>query len=144
MSHCAPWINEANRPFGLMGRAAITASQAGITTVTDVTGLSVTFTALANRWYRLSAEVYVSSSVNADVAAISITDASNAQIQSGQALCPAGVGTVKLTCSDVINTTAGSKTYKVRASRASGTGTISIFAAATARATLTVEDLGPV
>ena len=39
-------------PWGIMGYAQATASQSGITTETNVTGLSVTFTADSTRYYK--------------------------------------------------------------------------------------------
>jgi hypothetical protein len=45
--------SQMNRlPWGIMGTGSKTADQNGITTVADITSLSVTFTAVSTRYYR--------------------------------------------------------------------------------------------
>lgn len=44
-----------NLPFGLVANATRTTAQTGIGVLTDLTGLSVTFTAIANRQYLMMA-----------------------------------------------------------------------------------------
>ena len=127
---------------GTLGYAQITASQVGITAVTDVTGLSVTFTAVAGRRYKITAEGYLASSVIDDVCAMQITDGSNNQVQSAQTQGSANA-TIKAVAHAIVVPGAGSRTYKVRALRAGGTGNVTFFAATNAPAFILVEDIGP-
>lgn len=127
-------------PLGRIGLATATADQTGITTVVDVTGLTVTFTAYTNRSYRLSAQCYLKSTVNGDVGNIAITDGSNTQVQSAQIPLTTTVATV--VCSTVVVPSAGSTTYKLRASRAAGTGSLTMSAGSAFPAIFLVEDIG--
>ena len=46
------WSQQWNMPWGVIGFTKSTTSQTGITTETLATGLSITFTAVANRYYK--------------------------------------------------------------------------------------------
>jgi hypothetical protein len=128
-----------------MGYRKVTANQTGITnTVVDLTGMSITFTAVAGRLYRLAAHGWFTSTVNTDTFRLSITDSANGYL---------------MICQDYVNTsttqsptcygfalhtfTAGSTTVKCRAALTSGTGTGTFNAHPTFPAVFTVEDIGP-
>lgn len=133
-----------SQPWGTIGYAEITTSPSTFTTIVDISGLSVTFTAVANRRYRITAGAILSSSVANDVARIWITNGSNTQLQAGStgAMPTATIGHSVL--AQVIKTpSAGSITYKVRAERAIGTGNITLTAGSTVPAYILVEDIGP-
>lgn len=134
-----PW----NMPWGRVATATMTTATSAVTTVVDITGATVTWTAVANRRYKISLLVRTESSVANDKSTVSITDASN----------------VILTATDrahaVVNTgephhvfweetiAAGSTTRKGRVVRLSGTGNVKINAGAALPNYMTVDDMGP-
>ena len=133
-------------PGGKMGYAERTTDQTGITSVTDITSLTVTWTAVAARRYRTSVYLNLESSVAADIMEATITDGSSSQKALGVVVMSA------LTAENdymtiVVSTTetglSGSTTRKVRARRRSGTGSVALRAGATYPAHILVEDIGP-
>jgi hypothetical protein len=129
-------------PGGKMGYASITSPQGSITgSATDITSLTVTWTAVSSRLYRTSFVTLASSTVATDVALVLITD---------------GSGTQKTTTSTYLDSTSsfmvssflletglsGSVTRKLRALR-TGSGTLTIQAATDYPAFILVEDIGP-
>jgi hypothetical protein len=133
----APW----NLPWGYVTSANITSNSANLTTLTDITGLSVTPTVVANRQLKITFTGFLDSTVSTDSIASYITDGSNTQLMQGY-VAGIGGGTTH-TVIAYVTTTAGSPTYKVRAARVSGTGNVKIGASATTPATIMVEDIGP-
>lgn len=127
------------------GYAVVTSTQGSITTVVDLTGLSVTFTAVAGRLYRLSAFALFTSATGGDVARLAITNAANTNLMLAQCVVSTAFATGANTVSGWTLQTfsAGSTTVKCRAMRATGTGTVSTAAGSTAPAVLLVEDVGP-
>lgn len=119
----------------------VVVNQGTITTVVDLTGLSVTWTAVTGRQYRIWLDAMVFSSVAADSAEITITTSGNTVVGGKNVYCPAVNTQVDASCIAYV-TGSGSVTYKGRARRAVGTGNVSLYAAATFPATLIVEDLG--
>lgn len=131
-----------DRPKGQVGYAQVTATQGSITTLTDLTSLSVSVTTEAGRRYKITAEVYAFSTVGNDVIGLVLADGSNTQLQSGQ-VQPAGSSvTIKMTCTLVHTPGSGTRTYKLRMQRVSGTGTVTMGGYANAPAFILVEDLG--
>jgi hypothetical protein len=111
-------------------------------TPVDLTSLSVTFTAVANRYYKISLMIPQVAGNAADRGYVSIyDDTASAAIQEtftdldtyGNTLAPFVVKTF----------TAGSRTIKAQAARDVGANPMNFYAAATAPATILVEDLGP-
>lgn len=128
-------------PLGRKGHATTTTSQTGITTVTDATGLSVTWTAVAGRYYRLMASVPATAVTNTAAPTMLITDSSNTQIAAGFGPTLAVGDNITLNAVAVVSPGSGSVTYKVRVQRQSGTGTITIQQAGNA-GWFVVEDIG--
>ena len=130
-----------NFPRGVMGYAKSTADSTTIsTTSADVPGMTVTFTAVANRLYRATFECFYSVSL-ASQNQFFITDGSNNQLDqiyqdSNLQFCP-------ISLIYIFTTTAGSKTYKVRAMTSAGTMTIYGATSGNRSYSFTVEDLGP-
>jgi hypothetical protein len=131
-------------PWGTLpgGYAQITANQAAITAEVDVTGLTVTVTVGANRRIRISACANIAATVADDVAelrikegvtVLSFWDGVVRVVGGGQTMAPQ----VTLT------PTAGVHTYKIAATLAIGTGSITVQAGATFPAFILVEDIGP-
>jgi len=130
-------------PRGTMGYAQITASQTGITTIVDVTGLTTTFTAVTGRRYRVSVDVYVNGTVAADTLGISIANGSNTQLTSTQIVAVANPAIQqRAVCSGIVTGINGSTTYKIRAIRLTGSGNMEVFASSANPGFILVEDIG--
>ena len=131
-------------PRGVMALAKnTTASQAGITTVTDLTGMSVTFTAVANRNYKASYHVYGIPTVTNACFSVNLQQGATI-LQIGNT--NGGVATVGTTVSAVwVGTfSAGSVTLKLAGQLTGGsTGTIKFEAATVLPWILVIEDIGP-
>jgi hypothetical protein len=132
--------DQANRfPRGVMAYATKTANQSLNTTFADITGLSVTFTAAAGRYYRYTV-FFNSADGDANSANIRVTDGSAvnkyqiAVDQDG----PAQFGFIILTY--VSTESAGSVTRKVQGKTSTGGATLN--ADATNVAWMLVEDIG--
>lgn len=131
-----------NAPWGRVGSAVATANQINITTVTDVTSLSVTWTAVANRFYRTTVIIPVFSQLNnAGIVNLVITDGTPTTKQSINLNASAGTD---LNISGFViesNIATGSATRKARIATTAGSGTIT--ASSTSVPTIIVEDIGP-
>ena len=133
--------SQMNRlPWGIIATASKTSSQTGITTVTDITSLTVTFTAVSTRYYRTTIWSLVKQNTSAGAPVIQITDGSNVQKTEGDFYIGAAgqFGTLCVQCVETGLT--GSTTRKGRAVTASGT--MDVVASSTFPAFILVEDLG--
>jgi hypothetical protein len=132
----------ANAPKGVMGYAEVTANQAGITTIVDLTSLTVTFTAISSRRYRTRVVGSPLSSVGGDFGRIDITDsAGSTTVEASQHLLST---TAYRQFAEVIETgLSGSITRKARYSRTAGTGSLTMTASSATKAFIIVEDIGP-
>lgn len=133
-------------PRGVLKSATITASVAvaASPTETDI-GLSVTFTAEAERHYRfvLAIPRGISSTVANDLCRVILADSGGTNIEEYNANIPTANRSVGQTwVSQPFTGLSGSITRKIQASRVAGSGNVSFDAAAIAPATLYVEDLG--
>lgn len=126
---------------GVVATATKTSGQGSITSVTDVTSLSVTFTAVTGRRYRLSFQGQVYSNVSGDTVQVQITDSTNAVQNFGIALASSGYS-MSIRVDAYVTPSAGSVTYKVRALRNTGSGTVGIDCGSTYPAFLVAEDVG--
>jgi hypothetical protein len=128
-------------PWGITAFSQKTADQTGISTTADVTNLSVTWTAVSTRYYRIT--VYMASirqRTSSGIALVLITDGSNnVKTQANLSLttdqfAPAAVA-------DIETGLSGSTTRKVRMSTTAGT--VDVSAASSAQGWyIVVEDLG--
>lgn len=125
-----------------VGYTAKTTQQTGITTVVDITGLSVTFTAIAGRRYRVSLRALAFSSSAGDVAQVQLRDGGGTVLQLAQIPLPVANFGFIAHCDYVTNSWSGSVTVKAAALRNSGSGTITFEAGATYPAYILVEDIG--
>ena len=126
-----------------MGYASITASSASFTAVADISGLSVTWTAISTRVYELEFFGNVVSTASGDSIQVSIADSSNVQKALAKSGSTVATFSSQLGCKVRLTGLSGSVTYKVRALRAGGaSGTCTIEASATAPAYFTVKDVG--
>ena len=128
-------------PRGVMGYAQVTANQAGITTVaTDLTGVTVSFTANSTRYYRTTFYCFaVVQSTSNSFPIVRITDA--AGNQKNQAANFLAVGEQMAFNVSVVETgLSGSVTRKAQALVAAGSMTLA--ANATSPMFIVVEDIG--
>jgi hypothetical protein len=128
-------------PVGILGYAEITANQTGITTITDITGLSVAVTVGASRRIRVSVHVPTTTSSVA-------TDRGQAYIREGSTQLAASTkrfsginGESGFDFAWIGLPSAGSHTYKASYARITGTGNHEWNAGTTAPAFIMVEDI---
>jgi len=143
----APWGIVAATAGGTigLGYAVVTAPQASITTQVDLTSLSITFSTLANRMYRINAHCDFFSNTASDTANLYIVrDGTSIAIAHSAALgtSSADLRTVAI-MRPFIQTAAASVTLKLAAARQSGTGSLTMHAGATNVASMVIEDIGP-
>jgi hypothetical protein len=128
---------------GIIKEARRTSNQTGITTVTDLTGLTISHYVWPNRTYKVRGEVLLESNEVGDIPKLSLTDGSNNLLkQSFWVMQNAGQGTpysVELSFTGLVST----NTWKLRAQRNSGTSTVIMDASAANPAWLRLEDIGP-
>jgi hypothetical protein len=128
------------------GYAQITADQTSITTVTDVTSLTVTWTAVSSRRYRISFFVGVTHTAitTTGLAQILITDGSGTQKAKTMLDDVETTGEFRHLVGSVCETgLSGSTTRKIRASTDTGRGTMTVTASPTNPSYILVEDVGP-
>lgn len=128
-------------PGGWIGYAETTSAQSGITTVTDLTGLTVTVTVNTSRRIRITGQADITRTVSTDLVIGRVKEGST---NLGIFYSAATIGTFNTgQAGCVIAPTAGSHTYKLTLERSSGTGTCGVQAAAGEPNWILVEDLGP-
>lgn len=129
-----PW----NVPWGYVNQNTSTATTTGITSDTDV--VTVTWTAVANRRYRLTAQVNFQKKTNAGEVFVKLTDNSNALVQPAvrtMAIDAYGAETVQY----IVSPGAGSTTYKVRIS--ANNSSVSLALPGGGVHYIRVDDMGP-
>jgi hypothetical protein len=134
-----PW----NAPWGRVAAAVTSATdQTGISTVADITGLAtVSWTAFANRRYRVTLNVNILQNTSAATSEIIIANGANTILrQRSTSLAIAGVAGVTV-IHELNGLAAGSQTVKGRA--VTGAGTLTIANSFTRNGELIVEDIGP-
>jgi hypothetical protein len=101
--------------IGAIGRGSTSSAQTGIgTSVTDLTSLSVSWTAVSSRLYRLTAFLpQVQQKTSIGIVTISITTGANAKLVEGQVTLGIN-GLAPMTISALTSGLSGSVTYKVR------------------------------
>ena len=132
-----------NFPRGVMGYFISTANHAVTTTLADVTGASLTFTAVANRLYKATFSYYIQQSDAAAQLTIQLTDTTptvqNYRVQTNSN----NNGMNAASHTFLFTSTAGSITRKIRAQLNAGTGTIFGATADTRFYNFFIEDMGP-
>lgn len=132
-----------NAPWGIVGVAVATANQISIgSSAVDVTSLSVTWTATANRYYRTTVILPVFSQITTTgIVNLRITDSTPTTKQSINLNATAGTDVNIGGFVIESNIAAGSATRKARILTTAGSGTIT--ASSTSVPTIIVEDIGP-
>ena len=136
-----------NLPMGLVATPVNnTTINQTITTIADLTGMTLTFNTVTNRVYRVSYSFFANST-DASSLNVIITDGSNTAIQQSIFNFSAPFSPEGKQLSNFFYFTAsttGSITRKLRAQRQSGAGTILVFGAATLPFQFAIEDCGSV
>jgi hypothetical protein len=137
--------DQQNRfPRGVMALATTTnTNQTGVTTVVDITGMTVTFTAVANRNYKFTYHIYAIPTVTNACFTVGLKQGATLKQTS---IVNGGVAAVGATVNGLFvgTFTAGSTTLKLTGERTSGsTGTFTFFSDPTLPHFLLVEDIGP-
>jgi hypothetical protein len=128
-------------PGGWIGYAAVTANQGSITTVVDLTGLTVTVTVGTTRYLKITGYLPSWSSTNATAYATLTIVESSTTLNSATGSTPTiGSGTV-LSAVAVVTPSSGSHTYKLQLGSVTA-GTVTMSASATSPAFILVEDMG--
>lgn len=136
------WKKPWQMPWGVQGTPAVpTTAQTGISAITDLTGASVTFTAVANRYYRISGRCRVTKTTGVGAVTLSIRNGATViqEATAGMDITNINVGELAVLC--IYTVTAGSTTVKL--SLASTTASVDTFTDSTRPTTLVVEDIGP-
>ena len=128
-------------PFGVVQYSGTVASQA-VTTITDLTGLSATWTAIASRTYVIQAFATAYSSVGGDSIGLAIATSAGATVAIGHAVSNTNAVAVAINVAYKVTPSAGSVTYKLRGQR-SGTGTATYQPDGLTPSFILVTDLGP-
>lgn len=131
--------------LGVKARATIATAQTGITTVEDLTNLSVSWSAVSSRLYRITWKFLITGTAANDLAAVYLTDASNGQADRSLHEIPAllsGSGYVMSIGMHYATGLSGTITRKLRMERNVGSGSLSAYASGTEIGFLVVEDVG--
>ena len=132
----------SNLPFGVAGYVSLTSlSQTGITTATDITGATITFTAVANRPYAIFSHGYHNTTANDVTVGVLLKEGATTLDQAYSSATNATLGTT-VTGFAIRTFTDGSHTVKLQCVLAAGTGTITAEATATLTYDFVVIDLG--
>jgi plastocyanin len=129
-----------NLPWGYVGSGTASTAQSGITTVTAITGMTVTWTATGNRRYRIHAwQTYTHAGTDGD-STFRLRDGSNATVALAQQFDSNAGHARELMLTTLVVPSAGSVSYNCSLETSAGTATISNTAG---QSLLLVEDIGP-
>lgn len=136
------WTLPWNEPWGHVAYVEYGgANQATFTALTDITGATVTFTAVANRYYRAWGQLNMASSVTGDVSCLHLNIDANATFARSYGV----VNNVSQVSFNVQRTRftlgAGSRVVKLQGFRNTGTGNITAFNSD--GTFIGIEDIGP-
>lgn len=141
------WMNAIDTqralfPLGRLNSASVAADQTPITTVVDLTGMTVAVTAGTSRRLKITATGPATSSVVADRVAFKIQEGATVLATGYFHVTPNATSTATHMhlVAEVAGVT-GAHTYKATLVRQSGTGNVT-FSAATYPGTFLVEDIG--
>jgi hypothetical protein len=134
-----PW----NTAWGMVAAPKILAAPAtNITTIIDLSGMSITWNALTGRHYEVGFSGCGHSSVGGDFYSLVIADQANVLKFQRHVYTVTNALGAFIHGSFIESPIQGPVTRKLRAQRASGTGLVSIFGAAAEPTTLWVRDIG--
>jgi hypothetical protein len=138
------WYPNWNTAWGSVGYVALTSlSQTGITTAVDITGATITFTAIANRRYKASWSLYTNTSAASATTNVILDEGATTLQQSTATASPTATIGTYVNGMYIGTHAAGSVTWKLRVQLQAGTGTISAEGGSTYPAVFGIEDIGP-
>lgn len=129
-----------NQPWGIMGYVARITDVTGITSQADITGTDLTFTAAANRRYKLTGYCRTNQITTTSNQEVYITTSGNTVLQTSAVYATAAQQQAHHLVV-VVTPAAGSITYKMRA--AVSAGSVDIKGATTYPIIFFIEDIGP-
>lgn len=129
-------------PRGIMGYAISTANKSVTSTISDVTGMTVTFTAVANRLYKATFSCFYQQSDAVQRTFFTLADGSNVAQNNTIQTNSNNQGFNEISYVFLFTATAGSITRKMRASTEAGTATIFGAPADGRTYSFTIEDIG--
>ena len=132
-----------NLPFGMVGKVSVASDQTGISTsFVDMTGITVTFTAIANRQYKFTYQGTYFSSTAGNLPAIQFLDGASVISQPLQLFTAETSAYSTIISGFVLSTlTAGSHTIKCQIKTFQGGGTGNLQNS-NSPGILLIEDLG--
>ena len=144
VSDGANWLPPKNRAGGLVAApATLTATSATFTSIADIAGLSITWTASSTRRYRAMLTARGAVTDIAGSVRIRITDGAGTSVAAGDShSSTASVVGAPMIVRAELTGLSGSQTYKVRGEVLTGGGNGSLVAGATDKAHFTIEDVG--
>lgn len=126
-------------PWGIVAKVAKTTDQTGIgTTVTDLTGMTITFTAVAGRQYRIS--TWLLAAPGANGITLYLRDGAGAAVHQTSVPSNTATASVGVAFSALVTPAAGAITYKLAAGAI--TGTAGVLGNAAYPMQLWAEDIG--
>lgn len=134
-------IGGGSGPLGILGYAQVVANQGGITTETDLTGLSVVVNVGASRRIKITGHIHVASPASHDIMQLNIKE-STTVLQSDRVHQGEVAGFQTLHGQIVISPSVGAHTYKLSLLRDTGSGTLTLTAGATLPCFILIEDIG--
>lgn len=129
-------------PKGILGYAAATSDQTGITSEADVTGLSVTVDVPAGRRLKITGFINVLVDTVSDTTASLRVKESTTQLAQSYSRPVGNSRSAGQFVMAVITPSSGSHTYKLTLQREVGTGSLTVDAAADRPCFILVEDIG--
>jgi hypothetical protein len=126
-------------PAGTLGYAAVTASQTGITTITDLTGLSVTVTVVSGRRIEVRGYVRVAQNTSNGLNTLSIREGTTVLAQANESITAGSYHQYNM--SVILQPTAGVHTYTLSLATTAGTTDLT-SSGSTDPAYVVAEDIG--
>jgi hypothetical protein len=123
----------------VLGYAEVTASQAGIATEVDLTGLAVTVNVPAGRRIRITGYTLFSRTVGDGTVSLRIREGATQIHQTDEASYGTDAATAQVVA--ILAPTAGTHTYKLTMQRPTGSGTVAAVASSIYPAYILVEDI---
>ena len=130
-----------NLPWGSAGYASNTTLSQNVTSLTDITSLSVAFTAVTGRIYKVEGWVFFSTTEGTNPGNLYIRNGSTTLNLSTTNLQISATAYSAYVCY-VGTFTAGATTLKLSAARAAGSGTLTASSSSTNPAQILVTDIG--
>ncbi len=134
------WRRPWKMPWGIVDYAEVTANQANLGTASDLTSLTITFTPVANRRYRIFGEIIMGATGGGGQGNLNLLK-DGTQVQTATHSFSIAGESEKMQVTKIDTPTATSHVYKLNAGK--NAFNADLAAAATFPAFIVVEDIGP-